>query len=115
MSRLIVDPISAKTLPVLDSLFATDKEKLTDLIMSTDGAALRRLFKASVARQTVLGYPEDAALQVPAKLLELLIHNNLLSVDGDDNEAEFDAAVEAAGVAGVKVMLSTSIARFNIL
>jgi hypothetical protein len=115
MSALIVDAISAKTLPMLDNLYATDTKKLENIIMSTPAEPLKRLLLASIARQTVLGYPMDPNLTIASRLIEVLIHNNLLSVPGDTNEADAEKAIMTAGEASQRLLLTISIIRYNTL
>jgi hypothetical protein len=114
MPALVIDPISAKTLPMLDALFDTDKDKLTDIIMSTKGEPLDRLIKASIARQTVLGRPDEQGLSVATKLLEVVIHNNLFSRPGDHNEEELDEVLAVISLGAKRTILSASITRYNI-
>lgn len=84
MSRMVIDPVSEKTLPVLDGLFTSDKEKFTSILKSTSGQPLKRLFKASIARQMYLpGGPLPT--QTTARLVEVLTHNNLCSAPDDRN------------------------------
>lgn len=114
MPALVIDPISAKTLPMLDTLFDTDKDKLTDIIMSTKGEPLDRLIKASIARQTVLGHPDEPGLSVATKLLEVVIHNNLFSRPGDRNEEELNDVLAVISLGAKRTILSASITRYNI-
>lgn len=114
MPALVIDPISAKTLPMLDALFDTDKDKLTDIIMSTKGEPLDRLIKASIARQTVLGRPDEQGLSVATQLLEVVIHNNLFSRPGDRNEEELNEVLAVISLGAKRTILSASITRYNI-
>jgi hypothetical protein len=114
MPALVIDPISAKTLPMLDTLFDTDKDKLTDIIMSTKGEPLDRLIKASIARQTVLGHPDEQGLSVATQLLEVVIHNNLFSRPGDRNEEELNDVLAVISLGAKRTILSASITRYNI-
>ncbi len=83
MPKLELDPVSAKTLPYLDKLYAEGNiDKLTEILTSTPAEPLRRLTLAAISRHTVLA-PVD--LEIPSnsvKLLEELIKMNLKG-DGD--------------------------------
>lgn len=114
MAKLIVDEVSAKTLPVLDSLYKDNEEKFHTVVDSTSGAPLERLLKASIARQTVLGRPLTQESDA-VRLMELLIHNNLFSLPGDANEEEFDMVVDVLSEPVRRLMLKMSIIRFNML
>ena len=117
MPVLTIDEISAKTLPALDALYNKGEDnKLANIISSTAGEPLQRLLLASIARQTFLGRTETfEALPKVAHLLEILIWNNIL---GNPTQQEINEIVEpviVAGEASQKLMLSISIARFNVL
>lgn len=115
MPVLEVDAISAKTLPALDRIFETDKDKLTDIIMKTEGAPLRRLLLAAIARNEYLGYEDDPKLSNTAKLLETLIRDNLLGVPHPAAIARMNAVLDTVGPPVERVMLSAAITRFNVL
>ncbi len=114
MAKLVIDSVSAKTLPVLDGLYFSDQDKFDSVIASTSGDALRRLFRASVARQEVLG---RALLQEQdaAKLLEILIHNNLFSREGDNNEQEFEQVMDNLNDSVLRHLFKMSVIRFVLL
>lgn len=114
MSRFVVDSVSARTLPALDKLYVTDKNKLDAILERTPREPLVRLFKASLARNIVPGFV-DPELGDAAALVEILIHNNLLSRDGDNNEKEFDATVEQLTDNILRYLLVISLARFKLL
>lgn len=114
MAKLILDAVSAKTLPVLDGLYFSDQDKFDSIIASTSGEALRRLFRASVARQEVLGRPLLQS-QEAAKLLEGLIHNNIFSREGDNNEQEFEQVMDILSEAVMQHLFKMSVIRFVLL
>lgn len=112
MSVLEVDPISKKTLPALDQLFSSDKDRLAEIISSTSGAPLRRLLLSSIARQRFVGNENDPGLGNSGQLLESLIKENLTR---DSSQTDFDAVLDIAGENAERLMLSISILRFNVL
>ena len=114
MSRLVVDSVSARSLPVLDKFYRDGSEKFDSIVESTSGEPLVRLFKASIARQTMLGYPLEQKHDA-ARLVEILIHNNLFSVNGDGNEEEFYNTIEILPDTVLRVLLKISVIRFVML
>ena len=114
MSRLIVDSVSARTLPLLDKLYKEDTDKFHAIVNQTEGEPLIRLFKASIARHTVLGRPafqdNDAA-----RLVEVLVHNNIFSTPGDKNEEEMDETIATLTDNILRILLMISVVRFVLL
>ncbi len=114
MARMTVDPVSARTLPALDTMFFNDETKFNNTLKSTSGEPLRRLFKASIARQNVpAGHPLPP--QDTARLVEVLIHNNLNSTPDDQNEEEFNDVVDILEDNTLRTLLTISILRYNML
>lgn len=114
MSRLVLDAVSARTLPVLDKLYQEDYDKFEALVEKTAGEPLERLLKASIARQVVLGRPLRQE-QEAARLVELLIHNNIFSTPGDRNEEEVDEVLNVLSDVTRRMLLKISIIRFVLL
>ena len=108
MPKLQMDATSAKTLPYLDKLYASDElDKLTEILVSTPAEPLRRLTLAAISRHTVLA-PAD--LDIPSnagKLLEELIKMNLKG-DGD----LIDEVLDVAAANGEVMVLTISLARW---
>jgi hypothetical protein len=79
MSKLELDPISARTLPRLDALYRDGGEealdKLVDMLMATPPEPLRRLTLAALSR---LSYPLTLALDAPeSTLIQGMVDLNL--------------------------------------
>jgi len=114
---LVVDEISAKTLPALDALYNAgsdeSKTKLTNIIMKTEGKPLRRLLLASIARQKVLGFANDPRLSPEERFLEKLIQTNIFSIHNPRFEDEINEVLDIMDDGVSRILLSGSIARYN--
>ncbi len=121
MPALTIDPISARTLPALDKLWQAGDEKsldkLEDIIMATDGPALKRILTAAISLHIFLGRDVDKMAEGPARLLELLIHENLVTGNVDPERAQkaISLSLDRAGEGGLKVLLSRSLTRYNLV
>lgn len=119
MPALTIDPISARTLPALDALWLAGDEKsldkLEDIIMATDGPALKRILTAAISRHMFVGRDVHLMKEGPARLLEMLIEANLTSRDAAATQANIAEALDRAGEGGLKVLLSRSLTRYNMV
>lgn len=115
MTTLTVDPISAKTLPALDRLFESDKDKLTSIIMATEAVPLRRLLLAAIARNQLLGEVNDPNLSSTMSFLERLIRINLIGDPSTLTLANFNELLDEVGINAERLMLSAAITRYMIL
>jgi len=113
MGALVIDALSAKTLPALDSMFRKSggTDVVTDIIMKTDGEPLLRLVLAALSRHRYFAFEESDGNE---KLLEMLIDYNFKGGDPEKVREGIVVVLERAGVNVQRILLAQSIARFNI-
>ncbi len=111
MARLTLDPISARTLPALDSLVAADNfTKLNEVLGKTPREALLRLTLAALSRHRMAGGALPATAPAAVRTLEELVRLHL--VGQGETVREFLVGVDDQTLAAI---LKHSLLRFKML
>lgn len=112
MVALLMDSISAKTLPILDKLFENgEEERLVDVLHKTEGAPLRRLTLAALSRN-IKPAGDTTVSSSESQLLEKFINMNLSNNENDTVSQKINDTLDYIQENGERSILIRSIIRY---